>query len=175
MQITDHTNTTKNTDTSCANLMAQRIQSCCSTRVSSRSALQVQRIYCRKKAHKSCSIFTVKENKMSTRPPNKTSCLPAHSNREMYQKNPPILVLSRTGVHVYTLQANGLAPVGNRLESLRCLSSCPQVSKISLHKVIEDFCRWQVTSLHRLAEPSGLITAEIHGSQGGRDTSSPTL
>lgn len=79
-------------DTSCANLMAQRIQSCCSTRVSSRSALQVQRIYCRKKAHKSCSIFTVKENKMSTRPPNKTSCLPAHSNREMHQKTPPILV-----------------------------------------------------------------------------------
>lgn len=76
---------------------------------------------------------------MSTRPPNKTSCLHVHGSREMNQKNPPILVLSRTGVHVYTLRANGLTPLGNRFESLRCLSSCLQVSEISLRKVIEDF------------------------------------
>lgn len=67
---------------------------------------------------------------MSTRPPNKTSCLHVHGSREMNQKNPPILVLSHTGVHVYTLQANGLTPVGNRFESLRYLPSCLQVSEI---------------------------------------------
>lgn len=76
---------------------------------------------------------------MSTHPPNKTSCLHVHGSREMNQKNPPILVLSRTGVHVYTRQATGLTPVGNRFESLRCLSSYLQVSEISLHKLIEDF------------------------------------
>lgn len=72
----------------------------CSIRVSWRLALQVQRIYHSEEADKSCSIFMAKENKMSTCPPKKTSCLHVHSSREMSQKNPPIWILSRPGAHV---------------------------------------------------------------------------
>lgn len=82
---------------------------CCFIRVSWRLALQVQRIYHSEEADKSCSIFMVKENKMSICPPKNTSCLHVQRRRT----NPPMLVLSRPGAHVYALQANGIAPVGN--------------------------------------------------------------
>lgn len=137
-----------------------------STRVSRRLALQVQRIYHSEEADKSCSIFMAKENKMSTCPPKKTSCLCVHSSWEMNLKNPPILDLSRPGAHVYALQANGLTPVGNLFESLRCLSLW-HVLKISLRKAVEDFWGWQVTTsgnmmaqlalVNMLAEPSGTM------------------
>lgn len=116
----------------------------CSTGVSWRLTLQVQRIYHSTEADKYCSICMAKENKMSTCPLKKTSYLHVHSSCEMNQKNPPICVLSRPGAHVYALQAIGLTAVGNLFETLRCLSSW-RVSKISFCKVVEDFWRqWSI-------------------------------
>lgn len=70
------------------NWMVQKFKAAAAP-VSGRPALQVQRIYRSQKAYKSCSVFMMWENKMSPRPPNKTSCLHVHGSREMNQKNPP--------------------------------------------------------------------------------------
>lgn len=136
-------NPPKNKVAGCVDLTAQRIKAPLQQSLLETCAAGAEDLPQRGEADKSSSIFMLNENKMSTHTTKKPSCLHVHSSWEINQKNYPILVLSRTGAHVYAIHTSGVASARSLFESLNCLFSW-HVFKTSLWKLVVDLWGWQV-------------------------------